>query len=209
LHDHGWSHLAAPLVRRLRGTVFGVVGMGRIGLATARRAAGFGMRVMFFDPYAPSGAEQAVGFDRATSLGALMAEADILCLHVPLTEETRGMIGATAFAAAKPGLILVSTARGPIADLDALAEGLRAGRVGGATLDVLPTEPVDLHHSLIAAWRAGEPWSRGRLTLSPHAAFYSPDAEKDLRGKAVQTALAPLRGARAELCNVDRLVRAA
>ena len=93
---------------------------------------------------------------------------------------------------AKPGLIVVNTARGPIVDLDALAEALRAGRIGGAGLDVLPQEPADAGHPLIAAWRAGEPWVRRRLVLTPHAAFYSPAALEDMQRKSIEVCVAYL-----------------
>ncbi len=193
IRDGGWSWGAAPLVLRLREAVFGVVGLGRIGLAAANRARAFGMRVMFYDPYQPAGFDLATGFARAPSLAALMADSDVLSVHCPLTAETRGLISADALAAAKPGLVLVNTARGPVVDLDALAAALRSGRVGGAALDVLPTEPADPGHPLIAAWRAREPWLEGRLTISPHAAFYSPASVIDLRRKSVETALGFLR----------------
>ena len=90
----GWRFNAAPLVRRLRGAVFGVVGLGRIGLAAANRAAGFGMDVVFYDPYLATGAELAVGFRRADRLMDLLASSDIISLHAPLTAETRNMIDA-------------------------------------------------------------------------------------------------------------------
>jgi D-3-phosphoglycerate dehydrogenase/C-terminal binding protein len=89
-----------------------------------------------------------------------------------------------------------------------LTAALRAGQFGGAALDVLPREPADPAHPLIAAWRAGEDWVRGRLVLSPHAAFYSPAAAVDLRRKSVQTVLAVLRHGRVQNCvNAAMLVR--
>jgi D-3-phosphoglycerate dehydrogenase/C-terminal binding protein len=134
-----------------------------------------------------------VGFERVRSLDEVMARADILSVHTPLTEETRGLVGARLLAQAKPGLIVVNTARGPIVDLDALADSLRSGRIGGAGLDVLPQEPADSGHPLIAAWLAGEPWVRWRLVLTPHAAFYSPDALEDMQRKSIEVCVAYLR----------------
>jgi D-3-phosphoglycerate dehydrogenase/C-terminal binding protein len=189
----GWSYAAAPLVRRLRGQTFAVLGLGRIGLATARRAAAFDMKVIFYDPYLPNGAELAVGYERVRSLDAVMARADILSVHTPLNEETRGMIGPALLARAKPELIVINTARGPIVDLDALGEALKAGRIAGAGLDVLPKEPADSDHPLISAYRGREPWTEGRLVLSPHAAFYSPSALEDMQRKAIEVIVAYLR----------------
>ena len=185
-----WRFADAPLIRRHKGATFGVVGLGRIGLAAARRAAAFDMRVVFYDPYLPNGTELSVGYERVTSLAKLMEISDIVSVHTPLNDETRGFVGAAAFAAAKPGLILVNTARGPIVDLDALAEALRSGRVAGAGLDVLPKEPADTAHPLVKALVAGEDWVRGRLILTPHAAFYSPSAIQDMQRKAVEVILA-------------------
>lgn len=191
-HADRWTYAAAPLVRRLRGQTFVVLGLGRIGLATARRAAAFDMKVVFYDPYLPNGAELAAGYERVRSLNEAVARADILSVHTPLTEETRGMVGAAALRHARPGLIVINTARGPIVDLDALAEALRAGRVAGAGLDVLPTEPADEGNPLIQAFRAREPWLDGRLLLSPHAAFYSPSALEDMQRKAIEVIIAYL-----------------
>ncbi len=196
----GWDFGAAPLIRRLRGATFGIVGLGRIGLAAARRAAGFDMRIVFYDPHLSNGVELSTGYERVHSLAALMGASDIVSIHAPLNEETRGLVGADALAAAKPGLILVNTARGPIVDLDALADALASGRVAGAGLDVLPREPADPGHPLIAAWRAREAWLDGRLVLTPHAAFYSPAAMEDLRRKSIEVVVTYLRDGRLTNC---------
>src|SRR6185437_4751330 len=97
-------------------------------------------------------------------------------IHAPLSPETRGAFNAAAFAAAKSGMVIVNTARGPIIDLDALTGAIQTGRVAGAALDVLPKEPADGSHPLIHAWRERAAWIDGRLVLTPHAAFYSPAA---------------------------------
>jgi D-3-phosphoglycerate dehydrogenase/C-terminal binding protein len=199
----GWRFAAAPVVRRLRGGVFGVIGLGRIGTATALRARGFGMEIVFYDPFLPEGADLALGFRRARNLTALLGEADVVSVHAPLTAETRDMIDRAAVAAMKPGTILVNTARGPICALDALADGLRNGRLAGVALDVLPEEPPSPDDPLVSAWRRGEPWAKGRLLLSPHAAFYSAAGFADLRRKSIETAIAYLH--RGELRNCVNL----
>lgn len=189
----GWNYGAAPMVRRLRGQTFAILGLGRIGLATARRAAAFDMKVVFYDPYLPNGAELAAGYERVRSLEELMARADILSVHTPLNDETRHLVGPALLAKAKPGLIVINTARGPIVDLDALGEALKAGRIAAAGLDVLPREPADPQHPLIRAFRDREPWIDGRLILSPHAAFYSPSSLEDMQRKAIEVIVAYLR----------------
>ncbi len=196
----GWRFGAAPLVKRLRGAVFGVIGLGRIGLAAALRAQAFGMRIVFFDPYLPTGTELSTGFSRVATLEELMAVSDVVSVHAPLSEETRGLVGPKAFIAAKTGVVIVNTARGPIVDLGALGAAIRSGKVGGAGLDVLPAEPADANHSLIAAWIKGEPWIEGRLVLSPHAAFYSPSSIEDLRRKSVEVVVEYIRNNRLLNC---------
>jgi D-3-phosphoglycerate dehydrogenase/C-terminal binding protein len=205
----GWNFRAAPLVRRLRGAIFGVIGLGRIGTATALRARAFGMDVVFYDPYRPDGSDIALGIRRARSLEALLGEADAVSLHTPLTAETTGLIDAKAITAMKPGAILVNTARGPVVDTKAVYDGLKSGHLGAAALDVLPVEPPPLEDRLVAAWRAGEAWLRGRLLLSPHAAFYSAAGSEDLRRKSMETAVAYLqRGELRNCVNSEYLSRA-
>lgn len=202
----GWHFSKAPLMRRHKGATFGIIGFGRIGLAAARRAAAFDMRVVFYDPCLLSGVDLSTGFDRVHSLAELMAISDVVSVHAPLTDETRQMLGAAEFAAAKPGLILINTARGPIIDLTALEEAMRKGSVAGAGLDVLPVEPSDMDHPLMAAWRREEAWIRGRLIVTPHAAFYSPAAMRDLRLKSVEVVVAYLKEGRLTNCiNADGL----
>ncbi len=196
----GWHFGRAPLIRRHRHTTFGVIGLGRIGLAAARRAAAFDMKVVFYDPHLSSGVDLSTGYERVHSLKDLFSRADVLSIHAPLSDETRGLINDDVLSAAKQGLILVNTARGPIIDLTALEAAMRSGRVAGAGLDVLPAEPGDLEHSLLKAWRAGEDWIRDRLVVTPHAAFFSPDAMVDLRLKSVEVVHAYLVEGRLTNC---------
>jgi phosphoglycerate dehydrogenase-like enzyme len=196
----GWDFKAAPTVRRLSGQVFGVVGLGRIGTASALRAKALGMRVVFFDPYRPTGTELALGFERVRTLGDLLAAADVVSLHTPLTDETRGMIDRAAVARMKPGMLLVNTSRGPIVDPDAVLDGLRSGQLAGAALDVLPAEPPAGDEPLLVAWQKGEPAIASRLILSPHAAFYSASSLADLRRKSAEVAVDYLYSGRLRDC---------
>jgi C-terminal binding protein len=177
---------------RLTEKWLGIVGLGRIGTATALRAKAFGMRVGFYDPYKPSGWDKALGLTRFGSLAELARTCDAVSVHTPLTPETRGMLGREFFAAARPGLVLVNTARGPVIEWDAFRAAFDDGRVAGAGLDVLPIEPPDRTDPLIAAWMAGA--AGDRLIVTPHCAFYSAEAVIELRRKAAEEALRILAG---------------
>ncbi len=96
---------------------------------------------------------------RADSLAELMGQCDFVSIHTPLTAETRGLVGAEAFAAAKKGMILINTARGPVADIDALYDAMKDNTVLAAGLDVLPEEPANAQRRLIAAWQNNEDWN--------------------------------------------------
>ncbi len=205
----GWHAREQGTVRRLRGATFGIVGLGRIGTATALRARGFEMDIAFHDPHLPPGTERAFGFRRTETLAELMALSDIVSVHTPLTHETRELIGHQALAAAKPGLVLVNTSRGGTMDLDAIEAALRDGRLGGAALDVLPVEPIDYAHPLLNAYEANEPWLDGRLIITPHAAFFSPDSLADMRRLAVKTAVDFLTTGTRRACINEALLAAA
>jgi phosphoglycerate dehydrogenase-like enzyme len=195
-----WRPALNPYGQRLADCTFGIVGLGRIGTAVALRAKAFDMDVVFHDPYKPSGSELSLGVRRVDSLAELLAQCDIVSVHAPLNEETRNLIGAEALASAKPGLILVNTARGPIVDIDALYDAMKANTVLAAGLDVLPEEPANTAKPLIAAWLAGEPWMKHRLVVTPHSAFYTPQSLRDIRLLSARTAGRYLRNGRLENC---------
>jgi len=194
-----WRYIDDPLVRRSSVQTFGIVGMGRIATAVALRAKAFGFRVVFYDPYLPNGVELGLGVQRAATLEELLAQTDTLSVHTPLTRETRGMLGLKELSLLPRGAVVVNTARGPIIDIDALAALLKSGHLAGVGLDVIPVEPpVEPVPELLRAYRAREDWTLGRLIITPHAAFYSPQAWDDIRSKSAETMRAALLGPRAQ-----------
>lgn len=195
-----WRPALNPHGRRLSACTFGIVGLGRIGTAAALRAKAFGMDVVFYDPYLSNGVDLAIGVRRLHALDELFATSDVVSVHAPLSPETERMIDARVLAASKPGLILINTARGPIVDLDALAEALRKGQVQAAGLDVLPEEPADPEHPLIKAWANDEDWVDHRLLITPHSAFFTPESAYDMRFKGGEIALTYLAGGRLQNC---------
>ena len=125
----------------LAGKTLGVLGFGRIGQQVARRALGLGMRVVAYDPYVAGERFRELGAERAETPEDVYAVSDFVTLHLPLTAETRGSVGATAFEAMRPGVRIVNAARGELVDEDALLAALRSGHVAGAALDVFVEEP--------------------------------------------------------------------
>jgi glyoxylate reductase len=142
----GWSPTQL-LGLELDGSILGIVGAGRIGQAVGRRALGFGMRVTYADAAEKTDFEAEVGA-RRVSLEALLAESDVVTVHVPSTQETRGLFNAGRFAGMKPGSLFVNTARGDLVDEAALLEALDNGPLGGAGLDVFSREP-DVPRALV------------------------------------------------------------
>jgi lactate dehydrogenase-like 2-hydroxyacid dehydrogenase len=183
VRDGGWDWHHALDVPRLRDSRWGVVGLGRIGTAVARRAAVFGARVGYYDPYARAGMDKALGVERFHDLGELLAASAVVSVHVPLTEETRHLIGAPELARMPAGAVLVNTARGPVVDVAALAGAL--DRLGGVALDVVEGEPD------LPPWLAKHP----RVLLTPHSAFYSAESLAELRTRAAEAARQVLTGA--------------
>ncbi|MBX3611958.1 MAG: hydroxyacid dehydrogenase [Burkholderiaceae bacterium] len=155
-----WPRARMSQGRETAGKTLGLVGFGGIGRMTAKLAQALGMRVLAYDPMlppdAPAWSEAGVG---RRELDALFGEVDVLSLHVPLTESTRGLVDAARLARMKPDAILVNTARGGVVDETALAAALRSGKLGGAALDVFDDEPL----------RAGSPLAGApNLILTPH-----------------------------------------
>jgi D-3-phosphoglycerate dehydrogenase len=167
------------------GSTLAVIGFGRTGRRTAELARGLGMRVVAYDPVVDvrdAGAEP-VGLDEA------FAQAEHVCLHVPLTEATRGLISAERLAAAKPGLTLVNVSRGAVAPLDELLAALEAGRLGGVGLDVFDPEPPDPSHPIFA---------REDVLCSPHALVQTPRTVEAVYDAMSRGMAAVLDGGRAE-----------
>lgn len=192
-----WNYHAVEPVFRLSEATMGIVGLGRIGTATALRAKSLKMRVLACDPYLPAGMDKAVGVTM-TDLPTLLAESDIVSLHVPLTDETHSMIDASALAKMKPTAILVNTARGAVVDIDALADALSAGRIAGAGIDVLPHEPPPASAALIALWQRDQ--DPVNLVITPHSAFYSESGLVEMRIKAAQEVARVLTGQQPRNC---------
>lgn len=126
---------------QLAGKTIGIIGLGRIGIEVARRCAAFGMQVLGFDPYVTPERAQEMKIPLAQNLDEVYAKADYVTLHVPLNDETRGMIGRAQLAKMKDGVRIINCARGGIVDEVALAEAIRSGKVAGAALDVFESEP--------------------------------------------------------------------
>ncbi len=188
-----WTEIVTPLIRRLSHQVFGIVGLGRIGTAVALRAKALGFDVVFFDPLKSNGSDLAIGIRRAATLDDLLRQADVLSLHAPQTPETIDLIGARELALLPEGAVLINTARGRIVDLDALEGALRSNHLAGAGLDVIPVEPpVDPIPSLLRQYRDRADWLRGRLIITPHAAYHTAAAWADIRRKSAETMAAAL-----------------
>lgn len=189
-----WGFSAVDVsILSLSNVTLGVVGLGRIGSRVARYARALGMTVIANDPYIPPGDVPLVSFDE------LLDRADIVTLHVPLTDETRHLIDARALDRMKPTAYLINTARGAVVDTAALDHALRAGRIAGAGLDVLPAEPPDPRDPLLAA---------PNLILTPHVAWYALGAPERMRRGAAGALTALFRGERPEgLVNPEALGR--
>lgn len=158
---------------RLAGSTIGLVGFGNIARQVAIRAAAFGMRVIFSDPFIKAGQFNVPG--EKMELSAMLAEADYVSLHPPLMPQTRQMINDDAFSKMKPSAILINCARGPIVDTDALVRALDARKIAGCALDTTDPEPLPNPHPL-----------RGRenVIINPHAAWYSEQAMVGLQAGA-------------------------
>ncbi len=178
----GWEPLQL-LGRDVGGATLGIVGMGRIGRAVARRARGFGMNVLYHNRHRDPETERELG-PRYVDLGELVAASDFISLHAPLTEATRHLIDAAALARMKPTAILINTARGPVVDEAALANALRRGALGGAGLDVFEHEP-QVHAGLMEL---------DNVVLTPHTGSATESARTAMARLASEAVVAALAG---------------
>jgi D-3-phosphoglycerate dehydrogenase / 2-oxoglutarate reductase len=183
-----WSHTSYVPIRRLSRQVLGIVGFGRIGQRLAQKALGIGLRVVAADPLVPAGvaAEQGVAL---LPLTELLAQADFVSIHTPLSAATRHLIGSAQLARMKTSAYLINCARGPIVDQQALLHALHSGRLAGAALDVLDEEPP-------APAVVRELLAFPMVLVTPHLAWYSEESVADRRRLAAETVAQALLGQR-------------
>ena len=183
-----WHYLSSGRLRRASELTLGIVGLGRIGKRMAHVSRNVFRRVVACDPYLIDGDFPAY-VERADAGGPVRAVPISVSLHVPLNDETRSIVDATMLSRMRPGSYLVNTARGALVDIDDLLAAVDSGILAGAALDVLPVEPVPADSRLL-----GHP----KVILTPHAAFYSVQAEIELRRKAAQNIVTWLKTGRPE-----------
>jgi len=181
---NGWSASVVPGVHRPDTQIFGLLGLGRIGQRTAEMARAIGYRVIAHDPAASPGDAEDMGVE-LVSMEEVIARADVLSLHVPLTESTRGMLDRSAIARMPKGAIVINVSRGGLIDEEALADALDSGHLFAAGLDAFENEPLE----------EGSPL-RGldSVLLSPHAGHWSEESWAETKHKAIGDVLRVLRG---------------
>ncbi len=183
-----WHYQSSGPLRRAGDMTLGIVGLGRIGKRMAHVSRNVFRRVLACDPYLIDGDFPAY-VERAADLASLFAASDVVSVHVPLTAQTRGMIDASLLSRMGAGSYLVNTARGAVVVVDDLLAALDSGILAGAGLDVLPVEPVPAGSPLLG---------HAKVILTPHAAFFSVQAEVELRRKAAQNIVSWLATGRPE-----------
>ncbi len=167
----------------LSGKTLGVIGFGRIGASVAKRAAAFDMTILGYDPMVPADEITSRGGNPVT-LDELLQQSDLITMHLPLTDETRGMINSDAFSKMKKGIYLICAARGGVIDEAALLEALNSGKVAGAALDVFAAEPPGLTDLV----------THPKLVCTPHVGAQTIEAQRRASNDIAEEVLAALNG---------------
>jgi D-3-phosphoglycerate dehydrogenase len=187
MSQHGsWRYETERPISRIAGQTLGILGIGRIGGASARKAQGLGFNVIAHDPYVSDARFAELGV-RKVDFDALMSESDFITLHVPLTDGTRKIIDARALSLMKPTAFLVNTARGEVVDVDALVAAVKSGQIQGAGIDVLPVEPPPPDHPIL---------HEESILVTPHIGWASTEAGFDVRQRGAQDVVFVLEGQR-------------
>ncbi|MFN3420931.1 MAG: hydroxyacid dehydrogenase [Armatimonadota bacterium] len=168
----------------VQGKVLGIIGFGHVGRAVAQRAKAFKMQLLVYDPFVPPETVKAFGAESVT-LDELLRESDFVTLHVPLIDQTRGLINRERLALMKRGAFLINTSRGEVCDLDALYEALQTGQLAGVALDVFPKEPPDVNHPI---------FRHPNFIGTPHVASHTPETLDRMALVVVEQVLKVLRG---------------
>jgi D-3-phosphoglycerate dehydrogenase len=183
VHAGTWKMPNFVPIHRLRGSVLGLAGFGRIPQLVAPKAQAFGMKVIAYDPYLPKDVFTKAGVEQV-DFPTLLKRSDYISVHSPLTPETKGLFNADAFRQMKKGAYIVNTARGPVIDEQALAAAIDSGHLAGAALDVMTTEPP-ANSPLIG---------KKNVIITPHTSFYSDESLVELQTKAAQEVANVLTG---------------
>ncbi|KJE28747.1 D-isomer specific 2-hydroxyacid dehydrogenase, NAD binding domain protein [Geobacillus kaustophilus] len=179
-----WNFNVGKPIYRLRGRTLGLVGLGRIPQALAKKAQSFGLNVIAYDPYIPREVANQLNI-QLVGLNDLFKQSDYISVHAPLTKDTKGMISDEQFNLAKKELIIVNTARGPVIDEYALIRALQDGKIAGAGLDVTEYEPIQPDNPLL---------KMENVVITPHVAWYSEESESELKRKTAQNVADVLSG---------------
>jgi D-3-phosphoglycerate dehydrogenase len=184
IRQGGWVPSGLGPIHRLQDQTLGIVGFGRIGQATAAKGRGLGLRVIAYDPYLAAPAIEAAGAE-PVDWETLLRRSDYISLHTPLSPTTHHLVNAQALSLMKPTAYLINTARGPLIDEAALLQAVQSGQIAGAGLDVLAVEPPPPDHPLR---------QEQRIIITPHIAYYSEAAKRDLRARGAEEVVRALSG---------------
>ena len=192
-YSGSWQENTIKRLHRTTSLSLGVIGAGRIGTALIRKACATGINISFYDPYLPSGYEKSIGVSRYYDLYDMLSQVDIISIHTPLTEETRGMVNKKFIALMKKRSSFINTARGEIIDnLDDFYDAMVSGHITSIGLDVLPHEPPR-NCKLIKSWKDRGVLS-SRITINPHVSYYSIESYREMRYKAAKNAKRIING---------------
>lgn len=181
--DWGMSNILP--IHRFKGKTIGLLGFGRLAQAVAKKLKGFDVKIVSYDPLVKEGIMKENGVEKAQSFDDFLRVSDVISIHVPLTSDTRGIIGAEELKKMKEGSILVNTSRGGIVDQVALLESIKADHISGAGLDVFENEPIALSDPIL---------KEERIVLTPHVSYYSEEALKQVQVDTAQAVVDILNG---------------
>ncbi|GGK22223.1 dehydrogenase [Caldalkalibacillus thermarum] len=179
-----WDYKKGIPIHRFQTQTVGVLGFGRIPRSLVKKLIAIGFNVLVYDPYVPEDVIHEAQAEPA-SLEEIFRKADFVSVHIPLTDETKGLINKDLFKLAKKNLVIVNTARGPVINEQDLIEALQAGQIAGAALDVVEIEPIQPDNPLL---------TMDNVILTPHVAWYSEESEDEMRSKCARNVLEALQG---------------
>lgn len=180
----GWDYKISKPIYRLAGQTMGLLGFGRIPRILAEKARAFGIKLLVYDPYLKQSDVDSFGA-RLLPLQEVLKKADMLSVHVPLTKDTYHLIGEKEFALMKKHAVIVNTSRGPLIDEEALYKALKNKQIAGAGLDVMTNEPIEQESKLLGL---------SNVIITPHVAWYSEEAERELKRKVAHGVVTILSG---------------